>query len=174
MEQLFDYSSTGHEAVPRVSSSPIRQLHHSLSPARSISSVSDATGIPAAATSQTSMQILADTLFGMFERGDFVAARSLFAADARLIKHYTNSPPIDYATFEQGMPAMLEKVGKFEYQDRVVRAFDGGFVEQHTTQLTGALGVVKLKVCLIATVDANGKILTLEEYLDPSPFMRPS
>ena len=52
--------------------------------------------------------------------------------------------------------------------------FEGGFVEQHVTQLISPQGVVKLKVCVVGTVNVEGKIESLEEYLDPSPFVKPA
>jgi hypothetical protein len=121
------------------------------------------------------MEALAGKLFGLFEAGEFAAARHLFAPNAILMQHFTPTygTPVDYQQFEAGMDAMMAAIGKVQYLDRVVRPFEGGFVEQHTTRLTAPDQVVtELKVCLVITVDSALKILTIEEYLDPSPLMR--
>jgi hypothetical protein len=120
------------------------------------------------------MDALAGKLFGLFEAGEFAAARELFAPGAFLRQHFapSNSQAVDYPTFEAGMDAMLASIGKVQYLDRIVRSFEGGFVEQHTTRLTSANGVVELKVCIVATVDSGCKIMTIEEYLDPSQLMQ--
>jgi hypothetical protein len=65
----------------------------------------------------------------------------------------------------------VKVVGTPKYLKRRVTSFPGGFVEQHTSQLTGKTGVISLEVCLVAKTNAAGLITLLEEYLDPSPFV---
>jgi short-subunit dehydrogenase len=122
-----------------------------------------------------SLVAVADELFGLFEKGDFKAAVSLFAPGAHIKQHFapSNGAPISLAVFESSLTALVQKVGTPKYLNRRVASFEGGFVEQHTSQLTSSKGVLSLEVCLVARTDAEGRITVLEEYLDPSPLAPP-
>ena len=63
----------------------------------------------------------------------------------------------------------MERVGAPIYLNRRVSSFDGGFIEQHTSQLAHPkAGSLHIEACLVAHTNAEGKITLLEEYLDPS------
>ena len=81
-----------------------------------------------------------------------------------------NGKAISVPDFASSLNALVAKVGAPKYLNRRVSAFPGGFVEQHTSQLTSPRGVVYIEACLVAHTDAAGKIVLLEEYLDPKSY----
>ena len=118
---------------------------------------------------------LADQLFNLFEAGDLKGAVALFAPDAVVMQYFgpQAGTPVDIAVFERSLAALIANVGTPRYLRRRVAGFDGGFVEQHTSQLTSARnGVVSLEVCVVVRTDATGRIASLEEYLDPQPLKK--
>ena len=116
---------------------------------------------------------LADQLFGMFERGEFEASVALFAEDAEIRQLFDPKKgamkSISVPDFAAAMVGLVAKVGAPKYRNRRVSTFDGGFVEQHTSELAHpTLGTLLIEACLVAKVNADGKITLLEEYLDPA------
>jgi ketosteroid isomerase-like protein len=64
------------------------------------------------------------------------------------------------------LKASIESKRQMKYDDRRVRAFEGGFVQQHRMSLTHENGFVgKMDVCFVAYV-RNGKISRIYEYFD--------
>ena len=55
----------------------------------------------------------------------------------------------------------------YEVLDR--HEFDGGFVQQHLLRADGTNGEkVALRVCIVVTIDAAGRINRIDEYFDPA------
>jgi len=80
-----------------------------------------------------------------------------------------NGEPLPIADFAASLIALVERVGAPVYLDRRVAAFEGGFIEQNTSQLAHPrAGSLHIEACLVAHTNAEGKITLLEEYLDPS------
>lgn len=115
-----------------------------------------------------------DQLFQLFEQGAWDEAAKLFAVGARLTQQFgPEIKSVDLETFVlSAKNGPLSKVGHPVYLDRKVRLTEDGFIEQHVTQLTIGGTLCQIPVCLIGTFDADGKISTLEEYLDPAPIMK--
>eukprot|EP00940_MAST-03C_sp_MAST-3C-sp2_P000586 g586.t1 len=121
------------------------------------------------------MRDLADRLFGLFESGNFADATALFDRSA-VIKQYFgpgNGRPIPLSEFEKSVTALVAVIGAPKYLNRRVFEHKDGFVEQHTSQLKGPKGTVNIEVCVVIKTNASGKIVSLEEYLDPAPLSRP-
>lgn len=114
-------------------------------------------------------------LFQLFQKGNWDRAATLFSKEAKITRQYgeritTNTVEEFILSLKSGP---LSHVGLPEYTDRKISLLkDGGFVERHTTQLRIKGQLIKLPVCIIGTIGDEGKISTLEEYLDPSPIIR--
>ena len=122
------------------------------------------------------MRALADLLFGLFESGSFGKAVELFDPNA-VVKQYFgpgNGRPIPIQDFEKSVSALVAAVGAPRYLNRRVVEHDNGFIEQHTSQLNGLHGIAEIDVCVVVETNAAGKIISLEEYLDPAPLSRKS
>ena len=116
---------------------------------------------------------IVDTLFHLFEQGEWDEAAKLFAEDAQIIQQFgkkvTAITVNDFVKNAKHGP--LSKLGAPVYLNRrVILHGTAGFLEQHTTQLTVNGLVYKLPVCLVGKFDESGAITMLEEYLDPSPL----
>jgi len=125
-------------------------------------------------TNRKQLQKVVDTLFRLFEQGEWDEAAKLFAKDAQIIGQYGKEPAVmtvnDFVTKAKHGP--LAKLGKPVYLNRrVIVHGTNGFVEQHTSQLTINGHVYKIPACLVGKFDKSGAITLLEEYLDPTPLM---
>lgn len=122
-----------------------------------------------------SLKETVDRLFHLFEKGAWDEAGELFSPDAKITQQFgANIQTIDLETFIQsGKHGPLSKVGNPVYKDRKVQMIgETGFVEQHITCLTIGQTECKIPVCIVGEFDKNGKIIRIEEYLDPSPIVR--
>ncbi len=114
-------------------------------------------------------------LFQLFEKGAWDEAAKLFSDEAQITQQFgADIKTIDLETFIQsGKNGPLSKVGNPIYEGRRVQIMGNhGFVEQHITCLTIGQTVCKIPVCIIGQFDQDGKIIRIEEYLDPSPIMK--
>ena len=92
-----------------------------------------------------------------------------------LIKQYFgpgNGRAISKQELERSLSALIAAVGAPKYLERRIIECEDGFVEQHVSQLKGQNGTVKIDVCVVVKTNAAGKIVSLEEYLDPAPLFR--
>lgn len=108
---------------------------------------------------------LCDRFFDAIEKKDYPTIESCYGPEC-VVWH---SHDCLYQSRESNL-AMLkassESQRTMKYDDRRVRAFEGGFVQQHTLYLTHENGFVgKMDVCFIAYV-RNGKISRIYEYFD--------
>jgi ketosteroid isomerase-like protein len=107
---------------------------------------------------------LANTLFAAFENGDADAVRSLCAADLQARQNL--GKPMGVDGLVRFSAAVSGVVPDFRYEDRVVTATDGGFVEEH--MVCGTLpdgSQLRLPACVVCEV-RDGRIVSLREYLD--------
>lgn len=116
-----------------------------------------------------------DQLFILFQQGEWDKAVELFSPEAQITRQY--GAQITTATVAEFIGSLksgpLSQVGIPQYLNRKVSLLEeGGFVEQHTTQLHIKEQTVELPVCIVGKIDDNGKISSLEEYLDPSPIIK--
>ena len=124
-------------------------------------------------TDNNKLQKIVDTLFHLFEQGEWDEAAKLFADDAQIIGQYGKKAAVmtvnDFV--EKAKHGALAKLGKPVYLNRrVVLHGTDGFLEQHTSQLTVNGAVYDIPACLVGKFDKSGAITLLEEYLDPSPL----
>ncbi len=113
---------------------------------------------------------IADTLFESFQSGDYTLTKTLFAHDAKIIQQIGTPTAVNPEQFihilENGP---LSSLGKPVYKDRRVQVIgQDGFIEQHITQLTIRGKTIAFPACIIGKVNKEGKIILLEEYLDPT------
>lgn len=116
-----------------------------------------------------------DELFHLFQRGEWEKATDLFSGDAQITRQYGERiATSSVSEFIQSLKSgPLSQVGIPEYINRKVSLLeDNGFVEQHRTRLTIKGQSIELPVCIIGKMDDEGKVITLEEYLDPSPIIK--
>ena len=127
---------------------------------------------------------LCDRFFDAIEQHDYDALESCYAPEA-VVWHSHDmlyQPRADnLAMLKKGM----ESGGKTRFKDRRVRAFEGGFVQQHTIHVTRADGFViqytlngvmktghqgALWLCIVGKVE-DGKITRIDEYMDSGKFV---
>ena len=113
---------------------------------------------------------IADSLFESFQTGDYELTKSLFSADAKIIQQMGAAQTVNPEQFihilEHGP---LSALGKPIYKERRVRLIKSdGFVEQHITELTIRGNTIGFPACIVGQVNQEGKIILLEEYLDPT------
>lgn len=108
---------------------------------------------------------LCDRFFDSIERKDAETLASCYAPEAVIWHSHDclyQSRADNLAMLERGMHTQ-EKV---RYRDRRVRVFEGGFVQQHTIEVTWANGFEgRMDVCFVAYV-RDGMISRAYEYFD--------
>ena len=108
---------------------------------------------------------LCDRFFDAIERNDYQALEACYAPEA-VVWHSHDCLYQPRADNLAMLKASINSKRQMKYDDRRVRAFEGGFVQQHRMYLTHENGFVgKMDVCFIAYV-RNGKISRIYEYFD--------
>ncbi|KIW06603.1 uncharacterized protein PV09_02318 [Verruconis gallopava] len=120
---------------------------------------------------------VANQFFNAIESGDFAKVADIFAADAE-IWHNPDEVVVPPTTTLRTLKAMHKYIANIKYENKQVRSWPGGFVEQHV--LSGVRkvdgGKVRLPACIVCEVNAEGKITRLDEYFDSAAqnlFSRP-
>lgn len=110
---------------------------------------------------------LLDRIIVAAEAGDATGIFDVYAPDAVIWHNHD----LKEQTVEQNakvLVAMDRWVSDRTYTDRRVTAYDGGAVQQHvlrgTNRSTGE--AVTLHACVVITVNDDGRITRLDEYLD--------
>lgn len=108
---------------------------------------------------------LCDRFFDAIERKDAETVEACYAPEA-IVWH---SHDCLYQPREENLAMLrsgMRRHQKMEYKNRRVRAFEGGFVQQHTIYVTREDGFVgEMDVCFVAYV-RNGMISRAYEYFD--------
>ena len=108
---------------------------------------------------------LCDRFFDSIEQEDYATLESCYAPEA-VVWHSHDCLYQPRADNLAMLKASINSKRQMKYDDRRVRAFEGGFVQQHRMYLTHENGFVgKMDVCFIAYV-RNGKISRIYEYFD--------
>ena len=109
---------------------------------------------------------LCDRFFDALERKDYDTVESCYAPEI-VIWHSHDQLYESRASNLAMLKAGMERPGgKTRYKDRRVRAFEGGFVQQHTIYVTYESGFVgQMDVCFIGYV-RDGKLSRIYEYFD--------
>jgi len=111
------------------------------------------------------LEALLDRTFGAAEAGDWDTFRAAFADDAILRQNVGKAQPIDKAMV--GLPKYTADGTTLEYQNvrRVVG--ESGITEMHDAVFTKPDGrEIRIDICVVMQVNAAGKIIRADEYLD--------
>lgn len=111
------------------------------------------------------IEALARRLFDAIERGSIDDVRDIYAPDA-VIWHNTDGLETSPAENLAVLGAFVGRISERRYQERQLKVFPGGFVQQHVlTGLRRDGRRLRLPACLVCSVE-NGKITRLDEYFD--------
>lgn len=119
----------------------------------------------------SAMRALADRFFGAIEAGDISGVASCYARDA-IIWHNDDKLETGLAQNLEMLRQFIANVPKRVYANRRFFPVEGGFIQQHDTELHLSDGrVLSLPVCIVFKV-VDGKIQRLDEYLDRDTLNR--
>lgn len=122
-------------------------------------------------THAAAMKALADRFFGAIEAGDISGVASCYARDA-IIWHNDDKLETGPAQNLEVLRQFIANVPKRVYANRRFFPVEGGFIQQHDTELHLSDGrVLSLPVCIVFKV-VDGKIQRLDEYLDRDTLNR--
>lgn len=108
---------------------------------------------------------LCDRFFDALEQKDIETVESCYAPET-VVWHSHDCLYQPRADNLEMLRAGLQRHQKMEFKDRRIRAFEGGFVQQHTLYVTHASGFVgEMDVCFVAYV-RDGMISRIYEYFD--------
>ena len=114
---------------------------------------------------------LCDRFFDAIERKDYETLEACYAPEAVIWHSHDGmyQPRADnLAMLKRGM----EKQPKTRFRDRRIRAFEGGFVQQHTIHVTHENGFEgQMDVCFVGYV-RDGMISRAYEYFDTGQIER--
>lgn len=103
------------------------------------------------------------------QAGDVPGARSCLHPDARIWHNYDGVTQ----TVDEHMGTLaylLENSTGLEYIIHRLEEIEGGYLQQHTLNLTAKSGdILSTEALALITVE-DGKIARIDEWLDPSPF----
>ena len=120
---------------------------------------------------EDAIRALATRFFDAVEAGDIATVRACYADDA-VIWH--NSDRLEQTADDNAevLRGFVARIPTRRYAKRRLRAFDGGFVQQHELQGTRLDGVqVTLSCCIVCEV-RGGRIARLDEYFDSAEVAR--
>ena len=110
---------------------------------------------------------LCDRFFDALEQKDYDTLESCYAPEAVVWHSHDNLYEPRASNLAMLKAGMERPAGKMRFKNRRVRAFEGGFVQQHTLYVTyddsGFVG--QMDVCFIAYT-RDGKISRIYEYFD--------
>lgn len=110
----------------------------------------------------------ADRMFDALERGDIPALAALWSDDI-VVWRQGGGRDRDKSRALKVIEWFVDSTTDRRYEVLDRRQFDGGFVQQHIVHATGANGSpLAFRACLIVTVDADGLVTRIDEYLDPA------
>jgi ketosteroid isomerase-like protein len=122
-------------------------------------------GTPTAA--DTGVLDLAERMFRAIEAGDLDTLRTIYADDFVAWSNFDDGTKDVDATL--GVLGWLcHKLGDRRYDVSRRELISGGFLQQHVLRGTAPDGTaIAMPACVIATV-ADGRVVRVDEYLDPS------
>jgi ketosteroid isomerase-like protein len=114
---------------------------------------------------------LAETLFRAFERNDTDAILECCEPDARFFQNGRGGSTI--TDLLPGFATLSERIGHHKYSEVRRETFAGGFVEEHRVTSTLPDGSpMDAMVCVVGRIGPSGKLVELNEYMDPGPRAR--
>ena len=109
---------------------------------------------------------LCDRFFDALEKKDYDALEACYAPEAVVWHSHDQLYESRESNLAMLKAGMERPGGKMRFKDRRVRAFEGGFVQQHTLYVTYESGFVgQMDVCFIGYV-RDGKLSRIYEYFD--------
>lgn len=118
------------------------------------------------------MTSVADRLFAAIEAGDIEGVRAIYAPDA-VIWH--NNDELEQ-TVDQNLAVLrwvCDNLADRAYEDvRRHELPDGGFVQQHVLRFTKDGERRGVPACIVVTLNGEGRIARLDEYLDSAHVAR--
>lgn len=120
------------------------------------------------------LRALARRFFDAVTDADLATVADCYADDVVIWHNFDNAEQGKAANMAV-LAAIPERLTDRVYADRRVEVFDGGFVHQHVLKAKRASdgAAVAIHAVCIAHV-RDGRIVRLDEYLDPGQIARPS
>ena len=116
---------------------------------------------------------LLDRIIAAAEAGDPTDLFDIYAPDG-VIWH--NHDGIEQTVEENArtLRAIAKRVSDRRYTARRIQLFDGGVVQQHVLRGTNVRSgePVELHACVVVTVNDEGRITRLDEYIDSAEALR--
>lgn len=115
-----------------------------------------------------SLHELADRLFQLFVDHDFDGVGAMLAPEATLTQNGNTSTYAEARPMLEGITAVI---GDHRYENvrRVIG--DRAVVEEHDVVSTTPEGrSLRLFACVVIRVDDDGRVVSLDEYVDPTPL----
>lgn len=117
---------------------------------------------------EASLHQLADRLFQLFVEHDFDAVGQLLAPDATLTQNGNTSTYAEARPMLEGITAVI---GDHRYENvRRVVGTDAVAEEHDVVSTTPDGRSLRLFACVVIRVDDEGRIVSLDEYVDPTPL----
>lgn len=115
---------------------------------------------------------VAERLFAAIEAGDVDAVAALYGPDT-VVWHNTDGVEQAVADNLHTLAWLTKRCSDVRYTDVRRSATATGFVQQHVLRLTSPAGeALALPACIVATVDDDGRITRVDEYLDSAQVAR--
>lgn len=112
------------------------------------------------------IEAIANRFFAAVEAGDIEGIVSHYHPDVR-IWHARDEADTDIAQSRELMKVFFARVPDRRYELLRRHTFDGGFVQEHIVHGTLPDGsILRLPVCFICHLDADGRILRIAEYFN--------
>ncbi len=114
---------------------------------------------------------VADDLFAAIEAGDTDRVREIYPPGA-VIWHNNDERE---QTVDQNLAVLrwvCDNLADRAYEDVVRREHDWGFVQQHVLRFTKDGERRGVPACIVVTLDDEGRIARLDEYLDSAHVAR--
>lgn len=120
------------------------------------------------------LDTIADKLFKALSDQDWEAAGACFAPSAQCFSpQRTGAKPQHFSEFKKTMGGMIGLLGRPEYLN--VRRLYGNdsITEQHTTKFAARKETtVEAEACVLLRINAEGLIVRMDEYLDPTVVLK--
>lgn len=119
-------------------------------------------------TAATEHDELADAFFDAIVRGDIAAVTDLYADDVEVWHNYDEVDQTKAQSLRT-LGWIHARLGPLRYVEITRTLLPDGFWQQHVTELTRD-GVTTRIPAALRVFCRDGRIVRIEEYLDPAPF----
>jgi uncharacterized protein len=108
---------------------------------------------------------LADEFFAAVERADMDALAAMYTPDA-VLWHNSDNREQPHAENTAMLRSLWHGFRSFEYRNVRRRILEGGFVQQHDTEVVTLQGERFTMHCCMVVSMRGGKVARVDEYLD--------